>query len=206
MKPDQKWWKALIAKSVNQTAAAVAEWKEAHRRHSSDPKVRFECICGKKGLANVNIFVNRLNKNEIVLGSCCVKRFGIKVPGWRRKIDYLPNALLCARDDRETEFVKGLIHKPVQYGDLIITERQKRWLEDITRHPFRGKVWPDREPCPSCGILTQTEMVNFLPEQRLFCPKCEIGCCLYTRVPSGYNQYGGLELRKRHGECCFCHK
>lgn len=206
MKPDEKWWQALIAKSKNKTETAIVEWKEVHRRHSYDRKVRFECICGKKGLVDVWIFRNQLNGNEVVLGSCCVNRFGIKVPGWRRRIDYLPNALLCARDEREIEFVKSLIHKPVRYGSLIITKKQKKWLEDITRHPFRGKVWPNRKPCPNCGTLMQTETVTFLPKQRVFCDKCGKGCRLRNWVPIGYDRYGGRKFVIAYGKCCSCHK
>jgi lysyl-tRNA synthetase class I len=150
----------------------------------------------------VNIFVNRLNKNEIVLGSCCVKRFGIKVPGWRRKIDYLPNALLCARNDQEVQFVKDLMHKVVRYGDLIVTKKQKKWLEDITRHPFRGKIWPDLKPCPSCGKLAQTEPVRFLRNQRVICEFCENGCRVRSWVRFGW--YG--EYRLLLGNCCKCHR
>ena len=80
MKPDEKWWQALIAKSKNKTETAIVEWKEVHRRHSYDRKVRFECICGKKGLVDVWIFSNQLNGNEVVLGSCCINRSESKSP------------------------------------------------------------------------------------------------------------------------------
>jgi hypothetical protein len=192
MKPDEKWWAALIAKSVNKTKAAITEWKEVHRRRAYDPKVRFDCICGKKGLVEVHIFENELNGNEIVIGSCCVKRFGIKVPGWRRRTDYFSNALLYARNEKEREFVSGLMHKPVRYGGLIITKKQQKWLEDITGHPYRGRVFPDRKPCPNCGQWVHAESVPFLPRQRFACPKCGKGCYEYDRV------------YQRRGKCCKC--
>ena len=147
---DKRFWRTIIEKSVAKTeGAAINEWTHDAFRKSDSPFFSEppECICGRKGIVDVYILRNVHNGNLILVGSCCVRRWKIPIPGWRGKRNYLQSVLLMVRSQKEKEFVKGLLSKAVKYAKLIISEKQKRWLEDITGHPWRGKVWPETPPC-----------------------------------------------------------
>lgn len=132
---------------MGKTDAAIAEWEvERLRRHphpSGAPDLWSpECLCGKRDLVQVYTLKNKFNGNLVVVGSCCVRRWQIAVPGWRGKRNYLLMALLMVRNDREREFVKGLLNKCIKYErGVILTQKQKSWLESITGHVWRGRLW-----------------------------------------------------------------
>ena len=143
---DERFWRSIIEKSVAKSEAAINEWavdelKRCHDPYFEEPP---ECICGKQDIVHVYILKNERNGNLITVGSCCVRRWLIAIPGWRGKRNYLQSALVMARNPREKEFVRGLLAKAVKYVRLTISEKQKRWLEDITGHPWRGRLW---KPC-----------------------------------------------------------
>ncbi len=141
---DDRFWRNLVKQSVGKSEAAITEWSVDQLRGSGDPFFAEppECICGKRDLLHVYILKNRVNGNRIVVGSCCVRRWQIAVPGWRGKRNYLQMALLMARNDRERQFVKSLLAKCVKYSrGVILSQKQKAWLESITGHSWRGRVW-----------------------------------------------------------------
>lgn len=141
---DDRFWRNLIEQSVGDTEAAINEWTVEQLRGSGDLYFEEppECICGKRDLVHVYILKNEQNANRIILGSCCVRRWQIAVPGWRGKRNYLQMALLMVRNDQQRQFVKDLLGRSVKYPrGLIVTQKQKAWLESITGHPWTGRLW-----------------------------------------------------------------
>ena len=57
--------------NANVWADARVEWemKKSYLREGS------ECLCGKYPITKICILVNKINKNEIEVGRCCVKKF-----------------------------------------------------------------------------------------------------------------------------------
>ena len=141
---DERFWRNLIAQSVGKDEGAINEWKID--RWLEDYSGEAECICGKERLVEVNVFRNTQNGNLITVGSCCVRRWELPGLKWRSNSDYLQSALVVARNDREREFIRGLLARAVKYPrGIIVSEKEKRWLEDITGHPWKGRVWAAKE-------------------------------------------------------------
>lgn len=142
-----RFWRNLIEQSVDKTKTAINEWnvdqmKRSDAAYFAEPP---ECICGKRDIVHVYILKNKRNQNRITIGSCCVRRWQIAIPGWQGKRNYLQSALSMVRNDRERDFVKGLLDKCVKYPKgVTVSTKQKRWLEDITGHRWRGRLWPPR--------------------------------------------------------------
>jgi hypothetical protein len=143
---DERFWRNLIEQSQKKSPRAITEWAVDHITNATyfAEDEAPSCICGKQGIVDVYILKNKENGNRITVGSCCVRRWqgGLVIPSWRRKENYLERAMLMARNNREREFIRGLLSKCVKYEKgVIVTQRQKAWLESITGHPWRGKVW-----------------------------------------------------------------
>lgn len=100
------------------------------------------CICGQP-IKHLFFIRNLRTGVEKILGSCCVRRLGIRMR-WRSKADYLANAYLLARNDWERRFVMSVQDKLPKYGGrLIISRKQKAILERITNRRWRWKTWED---------------------------------------------------------------
>ena len=105
-----------------------------------------DCACGqhlKIGWKAYYAF-NVKTKKMVVIGSCCKRKFNPR--GWSKKKDYLINAHGLARNEKESEFVMGLINKLTEYGsNLIISKKQAAWLEGITGKPWKWRTWKARK-------------------------------------------------------------
>jgi len=100
------------------------------------------CVCGqhlKVGWKAYYVY-NTKNKETLVIGSCCIKKFNPRK--WNSKKAYLYNAYDLAENDREKAFVMSLINKLTKWGsDLIISPKQAWWLERITKKKWDWKIW-----------------------------------------------------------------
>lgn len=96
------------------------------------------CICGHAIIENCPVR-NKLNGNALIVGNCCIRKFGVvkKHPA-RSKRDYLEMALQRAGEGDEW-FVKYLISKLEKYPDLKMTEIAKERLEGIAGRKWKWK-------------------------------------------------------------------
>jgi hypothetical protein len=101
-----------------------------------------DCVCGqhlKVGWKAYYVY-NVKTKKTLIIGSCYVKKFNPRK--WSSKKAYLYNAYDLARNDKERNFVMGLINKLPKWGsDLIISKKQASWLESITDKEWKWKTW-----------------------------------------------------------------
>ena len=101
-----------------------------------------KCCCGTP-IKNIYIIKNKLTNEEKIIGRFCAEKIGLKL-SWKTKADYLGNAFLMCRTQKEQEFVRSFQDKlPKWNQSLIISKPQKKWLEDITKHKWKGKTWSD---------------------------------------------------------------
>lgn len=110
--------------------------------HEEVLEIERECACGqhlKVGWTAYYAF-NKKTRKMVVLGSCCKNKLNPR--GFNKKKDYLINAHGLARNEREKEFVMGLINKLAEYdSSLIISKKQAAWLEGITNQKWKWKTW-----------------------------------------------------------------
>ncbi len=137
----ERFWKELLNASVKKNnEKAINEWELIHVQEG----IEDHCICSKK-ILHSHIFKNKHTKKVLVVGSCCMRRFGVRMK-WRSKKDYLFNAMYYAKDDWSKKFVKSLIDKEVKWGGrLKISKKQKKKLETITGKEWRWKCWKNKE-------------------------------------------------------------
>lgn len=104
-------------------------------------KIRYEkgfCICGQP-IKNCYYITDGYYVK--LIGSHCAKRLGVAL-SWRTKADYLVSAYLLAKNDFERDVIKSLQDKLPKWGSTLkISEKQKKVLERITKHKWRGFVW-----------------------------------------------------------------
>jgi hypothetical protein len=100
------------------------------------------CACGQRLKVGwkATYAYNTKTKKTIIVGSCCKNKLNPK--RWNSKKEYLFNAHELTRNAKEKDFVMGLINKLTEFGSgLIISEKQAKWLEDITGQKWKWKTW-----------------------------------------------------------------
>lgn len=102
------------------------------------------CECGHPIMQNM-IVRNKVNMHSMVVGNCCIKKFGIEREHYNKSIkNYLEYALGKAKSSREKEFILELMKKAAKYKSPKMTENQKVWLEKISGKTYRFKYqWDD---------------------------------------------------------------
>ena len=71
-----KFWDKLKSLSVEKSCNCINEWERIHLLTKiNENNDGFTCICGQVGLEHLHYFQNKINKNEIIVGSVCVKQF-----------------------------------------------------------------------------------------------------------------------------------
>jgi hypothetical protein len=135
----ERFWAEILKNSVKtEDKKAINEWELWHIIEG----IKEKCICSRS-ILTAYVFKNKLDtsKKAIVVGSCCLRRFGIRLK-WKSKRDYLFNAMYYANNDWERDFVKKLLDKEVKWGGrLKISEKQKKVLEKITKRPWNWDCW-----------------------------------------------------------------
>jgi len=59
--------------------------------------------------------------------------------------DFLLNATLMARTETERKFTRDQQDRLPKWDRYLkVSEKQKKWLEDITRHKWKWGVWYDK--------------------------------------------------------------
>lgn len=126
----------LISHSLfNQYDSAIREWV-----YRGDAENRPDhCICGHT-INQRCIVENQYNRETLIIGNCCIHKFGIEREHWNRsRSNYLMFALSKCSSEQEESFVRELQEKLGRYSNLYMTDRQKEWLERITGKVYRFK-------------------------------------------------------------------
>jgi len=98
------------------------------------------CLCGTK-IKNIITITNKQTNQQKIIGGDCAKRLGFKLK-WTNINDYLYNSTLCANTQKEKQFTISLQDKlPKWDKKLKLTQKQKQWLEAITKHQWKWGVW-----------------------------------------------------------------
>jgi hypothetical protein len=107
------------------------------------------CICGHM-IKIEYLIVNKYNKNEAVLGSCCIRLINRSLElKWATIKNYLISALILAPDNKKG-FVSNLLEKYTKYKKDYKRKFWKEWkikktdryeLQSITHKKYGGKVW-----------------------------------------------------------------
>jgi hypothetical protein len=106
-----------------------------------------KCCCGTN-IKYIYFIENIEDKRIKKIGSSCANRLGIKL-SWKNIPDYLGNAYLMARNEKEKAFVRGFQDKLPAYGNLLkVSTRQKKWVEDITKKKWKWGIWLDTSKLP----------------------------------------------------------
>ena len=72
-------------------------------------------------------------------------KFG-KTQTWKTTADYLANAYLMAKNETEKLFVRQQQDRlPSWKENICFTEKQVAWLEKITNHKYKGRIWKVRK-------------------------------------------------------------
>ena len=127
----------LISSSVsNQYINAMQEWVY-HGDRWTEP-TETHCICGHPIMERC-LVKNKNNGIVLVIGNCCIKKFGIEREHWNKsKLNYLQYAQSKCPDQYALTFCINMIAKLQKYsGKLFMTEWQKRFLESIAGKPYR---------------------------------------------------------------------
>jgi hypothetical protein len=102
------------------------------------------CCCGTP-IKNIYIIQNKITKKTKLIGCQCANRIGIKL-SWKTKADYLGNAFLMARNQKEKDFIKQQQDRLPKWGEsIIMSVAQVKWLEGITKKKWKGKVWGGKQ-------------------------------------------------------------
>jgi hypothetical protein len=102
------------------------------------------CICGHPIIENMVVH-NLKNRNRLIIGNCCIKKFGIKKEHFNKSPKYyFEYALAAARTDAQEAFIIQLQANMEKYGTLRLTQKQYDWLIKITGKPYRWH-WVLRE-------------------------------------------------------------
>lgn len=132
----QQFANALIANSISSDYdEALSEWVY-QGEISKKPN---NCICGHPIMQNL-IVINRISKAELVIGNCCIRKFGVKREHYNKsRIEYLRYAWGKAKTRAERDFLKSLADAIKRYKHFRLSIKQKEWLERITGVPYRWK-------------------------------------------------------------------
>ena len=99
----------LVENSVaNDYEEAIKEWTY----QGDNKKLPNYCICGHPILINC-VVCNSLNRNELIIGNCCIRKFGVEREHWNKsRKNYLEYALSKATTSGEEDFINriGSIH------------------------------------------------------------------------------------------------
>lgn len=97
------------------------------------------CICSHPIKENM-IVRNRLNKVSLVVGNCCIRKFGIEREHYNKSPKaYLEFAASMVRTTEQEKFILSLQEKLEKWGSLRLTVKQYEWLIMITGKPYRWK-------------------------------------------------------------------
>lgn len=101
------------------------------------------CCCGTP-IKNIFVLKNK-NSNKIkLIGKDCAEKLGIKLT-WKTTADYLANAYLMAKNQTEKDFVRQQQDRlPAWKESTCFSLKQVAWLEKITNHKFKGKIYKVR--------------------------------------------------------------
>lgn len=132
----QQFMQALLENSESRDyIEAIAEWVVPGEQYH-EPGY---CICGHPIMRNFVVY-HKTTKRTMIIGSCCIKKFGVERAHFNRsKRDYLVYAYRRTRSEGERLFVKTLGQKNNEYERLLLSEKQKVWIESITGQPYRWK-------------------------------------------------------------------
>jgi len=100
-----------------------------------------ECICGHPITENCPVY-NKLNRNVLIVGNCCIKKFGIERASFNRsKKAYLELALQKVNNGWESTFIGSMLEQLEQYeGRFAPTYKQRGILQRITGQKYRWKI------------------------------------------------------------------
>lgn len=102
------------------------------------------CCCGTP-IKKIYVLQNKLNKKTKLIGKDCAAKLGIKLT-WKTTADYLANAYLMAKNETEKLFVRQQQDRlPSWKENICFTEKQVAWLEKITNHKYKGRIWEVRK-------------------------------------------------------------
>jgi hypothetical protein len=127
----------LIENSESDTFEdAVKEWQDMGCVSIGDAR----CICTTPILYNYEV-VNKINKKSLIIGSCCIKQFGIERTRTRLQ-DWVDRTYIKASNDWERSFMQGILEKAEKYKNLRLTEKQWAVLERIGgKFPYKKRDW-----------------------------------------------------------------
>jgi len=124
----------MIEKSIaDDYPHAIGEWQY---RGAGFDKGGF-CTCGHPIVKNL-IVHNILNRNTMIVGNCCIKKFGITRNHFNKSPhNFLGYALTRVQGDEQRTFVITLVQNLEKYGCLRLSEKQLQWLEKIAGEKYR---------------------------------------------------------------------
>jgi hypothetical protein len=140
-KPQQFWNEIQGHSAVQTSPSGIQEWV-IMAQTDYEARTHF-CVCGTK-IQRVFTVYNPRTNSTLEIGSCCIKRFNPRK--WNSKKDYLYNARDLAKTDGAKQFTQDLINRLSKWGSsLIISRKQASWLEFITKHPWKWRIWASRK-------------------------------------------------------------
>ncbi len=102
------------------------------------------CLCGNK-IKNLFVIEHQQTGTQKIIGKDCAKRLGFKLQ-WKTMSDFLLNATLMARNKNERKFTREQQDRLPKWDRYLkVSEKQKKWLEDITEHKWKWGVWNDKD-------------------------------------------------------------
>ena len=117
--------------------SSILEWVYDGDRWKEEPVTH--CICGHPIIERC-LVKNRINGNEMIIGNCCIHKFGIEREHWNRsKKNFLEYALPKVISTDEEYFIKGLLVRLEKWPSLKMSEAQKSRLEEIAEKKWRWK-------------------------------------------------------------------
>ena len=114
---------------------AILEWLHKGDRWVED-KITF-CICGHP-IKERCLVINEVNGNRLIIGNCCIHKFGIKREHWNKsRKNYLEYALSQVKSTSDKGFITLLLDQLSKYPNLRMTEKNKERLVSIAGKPYR---------------------------------------------------------------------
>jgi hypothetical protein len=124
----------MVEKSVAKDYEhAIGEWQYRGGEFNKDGF----CTCGHPIVKNLVVH-NSLNRNTMVVGNCCIKKFGITRNHFNRSPrNFLEYALTRVHSDDQGRFLDTLVKSLAIYGCLRLSKKQLEWLEKIAGEKYR---------------------------------------------------------------------
>ena len=177
----------LCAASVaGKYAEAITEWVFDGESFMSESS----CICEHPIVQNMVVY-NRLNDNQLIVGNCCIKKFGIQRDHYNKSpAAYLAYAQRKAQTAEDRGFLDDVLERQKLYPFLRIQPVQKQHLEAITGKAYRWKI-EESSFIAICEHYTSSGNPDYVAS----CPfNGRTGeWCLRTDVPHYCNKYAAEE-------------